>query len=522
MNLFELDEQSFELKISSYPEEVKEELRAGRRQIEEERRRTEEERRRTEEERRRTEEERRRAEVAELRSTNLSLQVQLTRGTPTQTYDNAVQISHVIEDFPWRTVPHNTLIRLWKHITGHMNQQWTDKSDEDSIIHPIMLYVLDYLRTELEVNVIFHNRPSIGNVFPDFVGTSPNVVRPSWHDSIFVGEMKVASQTKMKEAVGEAIKYSLTDFKIGETEKVVFGSNLLSIQFAHLCPNLVDLVLTEMVPLFPNGWRQLEKPTRGFALLCQMLYFPLPQIKFVVIGGSRVPVSSILYETADLGIYVVPIHGNHLIAKVGVTKITSSMIKYVEPAKHEAVSGIPGMSEYMVPIRRDYEVTDGFLMEQATPITEWKGDLQSAMLQIFQGLKIMHGSNFYHLDIRPSNIMIYNGTARLIDWVTCVNQQNLTPSTLMQGHKDYFWPSDPDAYRNRPALWDILGFAYTFFFLESDLESRTRFYENRDATIESFESERSVKGAASRLIQYVKDLQQAEFNYDIANQILNG
>jgi hypothetical protein len=43
------------------------------------------------------------------------------------------------------------------------------------------------------------------------------------------------------------------------------------------------------------------------------------------------------------------------------------------------------------------------------------------------------------MDIRPGNIVMYNGTARFIDWLT-LQRDELIHAWLRQGHDDPFWP----------------------------------------------------------------------------------
>jgi len=64
---------------------------------------------------------------------------------------------------------------------------------------------------------------------------------------------------------------------------------------------------------------------------------------------------------------------------------------------------------------------------------------------LLEGLRILHGNHFYHMDIRPGNIVIYEKKARFIDWFT-LQRNELIHARFRQDHDDPFWPVNRDKF----------------------------------------------------------------------------
>jgi serine/threonine protein kinase len=106
--------------------------------------------------------------------------------------------------------------------------------------------------------------------------------------------------------------------------------------------------------------------------------------------------------------------------------------------------------------------------------TEQNGNLELNLLnsvrpllaQLIRGLACLHENGWVHLDVRPSNMVLLDGTARYIDWLTAVPADQVENfGTMKQGHEDPFWPTDQSVFISDPQKWDWYGFGYSIMFM---------------------------------------------------------
>jgi serine/threonine protein kinase len=114
-----------------------------------------------------------------------------------------------------------------------------------------------------------------------------------------------------------------------------------------------------------------------------------------------------------------------------------------------------------------------------------------------RGIAILHQNGWVHTDIRPKNIIVYNNTARLIDWVTAYqlrmggdcfyhHQGEIDPFA----HDSLYEISDRASTSFLPK-WDYLSLAYSLFGLSGYFdklprERHSEFLAKRREAIQSF------------------------------------
>jgi serine/threonine protein kinase len=184
-----------------------------------------------------------------------------------------------------------------------------------------------------------------------------------------------------------------------------------------------------------------------------------------------------------------------------------------EHAKYEVISRIDGISPFIIRLRSEFAVSNGFVMNCADetlptwissfkaatnpPFRNYHEDepqlkllLKPMFLNVLRGLKLLHQNNWYHMDVRPGNIVIYGGTARLIDWATASNESAPRELEFFQGHSDPFWP-DPDkipGILKQKAKWDLIGFGLVISFLCLTEENRELIFVRSGSRTEALQT----------------------------------
>ena len=153
------------------------------------------------------------------------------------------------------------------------------------------------------------------------------------------------------------------------------------------------------------------------------------------------------------------------------------------------------MQNFVVPVLEEFKVESGFAMEVGEPLIRWielnvagkkKHDvvlpqLKVFLKQVFHGLALLHYNNWSHFDIRPANIVIFNGTARLIDWLTANPCDYHQSWRIQQGETCYFWPKNYEMFIKDGKKWDLISFGYTTIALALGEIEAKKVFEDFDS-----------------------------------------
>lgn len=303
---------------------------------------------------------------------------------------------------------------LWNTIK--VNDDPVAFTDENKMLHPWFANIFKIIIKRLGVNVAILNRPrvSVGGlneVSPDFLIGPLGLSLMSFLDSRIIIELN-RSTAPFNSAISDSTQYlghALSYYR----NVISIACNALEIQALWVTDEAQQLK-TRKVSLFTDcKWKSHTEPTKGFKLLCNILSCPVGPPKSISINGELIPTTGTMFDDGTICIYTC-IHGwQEILAQIAIEKR--------EFQKYKKVLEYHEMQKYVVPEPKiPVEVMDGFAMMRGTPLYEIR-DLETLKIHLqhaFQGIQQLHALGFYHLDLRPSNFVIYDETCRLIDWAT--------------------------------------------------------------------------------------------------------
>ena len=441
---------------------------------------------------------------------------------------------------------------------------------EDGKVHPAFLKLVKTISSILPHNprnFLLRHRIFHPLYVPDIVITRFGISSCSWFDAYCCIELKT-TDSKISDAVVQCWDYCYASHKCMKVDvlsnsRLGIASNLNSITVMHIPHELLETQISPNFSLFPPDWIDSVSPTKGFELLCHALVLPIPSERhirvFFVKTSSTVPliVNKTLYQNDDCVVSKVNISGKDFVVKEAVGKYSKGIIASFELRNYKEISRISGFESYMVPLRPEFEVPHGFVMEYVGEIIEtWieirgfasddarDAALKPVLLHLFRGLKLLHSNDWYHMDVRPGNIVVadkavVNGTvedgtvadgaaARLIDWATAIQTPRLVQDgsrLFMQGQEDPFWPDEPlDKMLMYPGKWDLVGFGLVICYLTSsrieradiftDLSTRSKTIQKRAA-----ESPSQLFTIGARIYKHGSDL-GVPIDYDLIEKWL--
>jgi hypothetical protein len=225
-----------------------------------------------------------------------------------------------------------------------------------------------------------------------------------------------------------------------------------------------DYIFEECGPLelFPRDWRTREDPTAGFDLLCRILSMHIAPIALAIRGQPQ-RVVSIIVEEPDFSIYHIKLNGADYVAKKASMTADGSRARWKHAAdnvraeirKLSILNDIEALKPYILePLWELTSLHEAVLVSPlgkdlvawwVSNITDEHPDIHQRMnlfgnliKDAVRGIAILHQNGWVHTDIRPKNIIVYNNTARLIDWVTAYQ--------LRMGGDHYQGEIDPFAH----------------------------------------------------------------------------
>ena len=356
------------------------------------------------------------------------------------------------------------------------------------------------------------------NLKPDLVLAQRGVTNPGFRDVLALVELK-SPGVPLKDAVVQAAQYlaDVSQQKFSQNQSlsslVAIGSNYTDIcifGFPGQNPLPVLQLCTGTKSFLPAGWKNLEIPTDGFIELCHAIHQTGDSSsKCIEINDVDVIITSTIYEMEGVGVYRCTYQNQDLVVKQGYGKRGKGLVEH-ELEKFKVVWEIKAFQPYLLPWKEDLRVQHGFVMPFGTVIIDECYQNESFLIEqyrwLIQGLKILHGNNLYHLDIRPGNIIVYDNSARLIDWFT-LQRDELFHAWLRQGHDDPFWPVHRDKFNDKSLfyLWDLISLGYTFLFIAvKDVSDRLRMQDKRFDFMQNLLADPSFVGKLARTIQYLE------------------
>lgn len=255
--------------------------------------------------------------------------------------------------------------------------------------------------------------------------------------------------------------------------------------------------------LFSPGWRKKSQPTAGFRLLCHALALPIPSSKFVKINGHPYPVRGTLIESAALSVYALdhPDVGQIIVKIPNVKQSWPCVI--ADRKGYRRLYDIMPLRPYLVKPFLDLKVEKGgFAMERGVLLVsllemavqeandQTETDyiavvdrfMRPHMLHLLHGIRTLHSHGWTHRDIRPANLLVVDGTTRLIDWEFSLPVNYNEDLTHDQGIHNPFSPDDDDVRvtNNDHVKRDFLGFGHTCICLGSSQINQNRCADNGD------------------------------------------
>jgi hypothetical protein len=352
---------------------------------------------------------------------------------------------------------------------------------------------------------------------PDLVIAKQGCTNPGFQDVFAVIELKTPSTVLMNAAV-QAGKYlaEISNSRIDTNRSLTaIGTN-----YQDVCifgfqnrDSVPILTLYDIAPCFPKGWKDLGTPTDGFMALCHAIHQTGDSTsRIIVINESDVVITGTIHEMEGIGVYRCTYLQEELVVKQGYGKRGKGFVEH-ELQKLKTVSKIAKFQPFLLPWKQDLNIQHGYAMPLGTVITDpllfvtdWEGFLDKQYRWLIQGLSILHEENLYHMDIRPGNIIIYENTARLIDWLT-LQRGDVINAWLRQGHDDPFWPVHRDKFneKNLFYLWDLISLGYTFLFLAiKELSIRLKMQTDRLEVVQDWLKDTTFVGKMARIIQYLE------------------
>jgi len=350
---------------------------------------------------------------------------------------------------------------------------------------------------------------------PDLILAQQGVTNPGFRDVLIIVELK-APKISLKDVVAQAAKYlaKVSLKKLNQKQSlsslVAIGSNYLDICiFGFPCGNILRRC-SGVKSCFPAGWKKLDTPTDGFIELCHAIHQTGDSnSKYIKINDVDVIITGTIYEMEGVGVYRCTYQNQDLVVKQGYGKRGKGLVE-LELEKLKVVSEITAFRPYLLPWKEDLRVQHGYVMPFGTVIFDECYQNESFLMEqyrwLIKGLKILHGNNLYHLDIRPGNIIVYENSARLIDWFT-LQRDELFHAWLRQGHDDPFWPIHREKFNDKSLfyLWDLISLGYTFLFIAVNDESvRLQMHDKRFTLVQELSGAKCFVGKLARTIHYLE------------------
>jgi hypothetical protein len=312
-------------------------------------------------------------------------------------------------------------------------------------------------------------------------------------------ELKLPSGN-LYEAIAESLEYldaAVTHRPVMETSRVAIASNFQVIQSFFTPSKLVkdDLVRSGYKMLFPEKWSDLEEPTDGFKMLCHALSIRLPASRKVIINGKRHSIRGTMQENLEAAVYIVEpdCEAPPIVVKVALGKRATGIMLSFEKSTVEAVAAIEELEPYAVKLLPEYEVQNGFAMEMGESLILWyqelvsedsrksipvgavaiaNADIKPHLHHLFRGLRVLHKYGWCHRDIRPANLVLVHGMAKLIDWATAARKEDPVDRLFSQGYGDPFAHEDVGRFGQSGEKLDFIGLGFVALFFGSSAEEQ--------------------------------------------------
>ena len=444
--------------------------------------------------------------------------------------------------FGWSPPSVETIQALWKSTKQLVPSDVFGRENEE--MHPACLQIFETIANALQPQIGFLLRKKLSDpeFEPDLVGFRRGLSNCTWTDIRMIAEFKLCTSKEKKNGITESFDYliasmgSLPSLDTGPVEpRVSLYSDFRSIlALVARMKNCLDVTRSEHLVLFPDGWRELSEPTDGFKLLCHAIKVPMPVPVTVSVDRHLCSSTGTLYVNSQIGIFIVEVNTELLAVKVGLDRYGFGMVE-MERNNISNIMQLDRMCNYMVPMT-EQAVRYGFAMPLAEPLSAWidrqqkelKNEIQEAVTekaltqrctpifqQLLEGIHCLHRHGFCHLDIRPGNLMMFEGTGRLIDWTTVKRIEKAKSDSIgffRQGHLDAFWP-DPTGTKldESPVRWDLYGLAYSIAYLGANLLEKGQLsdFDTRDAQLEEFRGKAvdsdSIKALGAHLVKVLKE-----------------
>ena len=389
--------------------------------------------------------------------------------------------------------PSYPLIRLaWQKLkldTAIPDEAITEK--ENDMLHPVILKVCTEITETLKTNMKFEMRANLCNpgLKPDIVGGTVKRFF-GWPDVFFCGEIKLPNDEK--HGTVQAMDYICWVVERSKSEelndRVGIFTDFVSFAAMTFKKNKVQdgsLFCSPLLPLFPSNWRNLAEPTEGFKLLCHSLMVPIPAVLPVIpVNGTPLQISGTIFSSLENMVYLMEINNTRFAVKIA--KKESRYARGLINSEHEKLKYLNAQSDIapFLTALADYNIQNGFAMEFGTTLEValleelelWpEADVlaryirSSTFLKPFfvtalEGIQKLHVHKWFHGDIRPSNLLIVNGTLRLIDFMTSGPYEQ-RQYLVRSGYDDPFCVSGVKGNSDYLYHWDLYGLAYSMIFM---------------------------------------------------------
>ena len=452
---------------------------------------------------------------------------------------------------PWSRPERKVVKKLWKRLRKCEDVCDTAvyRSQKEEALYEPLRIVMQRIAAALDQPLLFKIQYRLEDPLyvPDIVGGPEDYRFFGWSDLFVVVAIKPmkSGSAAYKEGAVEAIEYLLfVNENMPESEsyrdRVGIFCDFETIEvFAFEEGNIEKFKRSGRIDLFGNGWKDAKSPTEGFELLCRALNVPVSRGKNVVVNGEEVQVIGSLFDSNDVGVYV--ISGADVSADENVdvvVKVAKPFQRYArgivrsEWSKYQQLFGFSDLREFMVPPVPELTVERGFAMHKGqsfmadfeSKLKEKRDDvsveelnwqvLLPAILRMLDAIQALKDHGYLHGDIRPRNIILFQQKACLIDWVTATKLSDWKLA-LRQGFDDPFWPEE----NCRAELWDLYGLAYSFLYLASSHKDRKMFAipNERQALVD-----RHVSGPEKpNDIAYMTSIMITELNRMMTNESID-
>jgi hypothetical protein len=410
----------------------------------------------------------------------LELKNCLTSGTAVTRYSNIVEMIPEEADagLPWPGPDVDKITFVWNALRQEtISEQFIDENKD---LHPSLGKVIEFILKNLRPGLMkVHIRCSLSQPsrVPDHIVTEAHISNPGWFDVLQLVEAKLPTGTRYKEGVAEACEYLVElceklPKEFAHKGRIALFSDYRRIMLLYTgaAGDVLEWKRTSVVDLLPEGWKDLQQPTVGFRSLCHALCMPVPSPQKLKISGVEYFVQKTIYLGHGHSVLGVNIGGQAVVVKLANTssKFDRGLLR-LEAKKCQLLYDKQHFRPFMVPLVIDQMLEgDGFLMHEATPFLDVVTvDTPAIVIRTFfhqavDGLYALHSNDYFHGDIRPLNLMVYDGTLRFIDWMTLFRRGSPPSLLFEQGFDDPFQCSDFQHGVDDPAFWDLYGLGYTF------------------------------------------------------------